>query len=94
MRFGKLQALEARALNGGSRLFRRGVDGSGVSELKSETVSQIRDATKEVMARANESLARQRAKDRPGAIPPSNSSSVPAGSFSARGETAPASNAR
>ena len=86
--------LEARALNGGSRLFRRGVDGSGVSELKPDTLSQIRAATKDVMARANESLARQRAKDRPGAIPPSDSSSFAADSFSGRGETTPAASAR
>jgi Sulfotransferase domain len=91
MRFGKLQALEARALNGGSRLFRRGVEGSGVSELKPETLSQIRAKTKEVMARANESLAQQRSKDRLLQMAPANSSSFAADSISERGETAPAS---
>ena len=62
MRFGKLQAMEAKALHGGSRLFRRGVDGSGESELKPETLSQIRAAGKDLMARANERLERQRLK--------------------------------
>jgi hypothetical protein len=94
MRFGKLQAMEARALNGGSRLFRRGVDGSGVSELKPDTLSQIRSATKDVMARANESLARQRSKERPGLISQSNPSSFADGSHSERSETVPASSPR
>src|SRR5580658_5497619 len=82
MRFGKLQALEARELNGGSRLFRRGVDGSGVSELKPETLAQIRAATRDVMARANESLAQQRSKDRSGPVAPSEAPSFAAGSYS------------
>src|SRR5580658_8085787 len=94
MRFGKLQAKEARELNGGSRLFRRGVDGSGVSELKPETLAQIRVATREVMARANESLARQRAKERSGTVAQANPTSFAAGAFSGRGETAPASSTR
>jgi Sulfotransferase domain len=94
MRFGKLQALEARALNGGSRLFRRGVDGSGVSELKPETLAQIRAATRDVMARANESLARQRSNERSGLAAQANASPPTDGSFSGRSETAPASSSR
>ena len=94
MRFGKLQAMEARALNGGSRLFRRGVDGSGVSELKPETLAQIRAATRDVMARANESLARQRAIERPGPMAQANATSREAGSFEGRSETAPAASTK
>jgi hypothetical protein len=91
MRFGKLQAMEAKALSGGSRLFRRGVDGSGASELKPETLSRIRAATKDLMARANQSLARQRLKDRPEPAPQSSSSTFPADSRRGSGETTPAS---
>jgi len=90
MRFGKLQAMEARALNGGSRLFRRGVDGSGVSELKPETLAQIRAATRDIMARANESLARQRSKERSGTAAQANSASFASGARSERPETTPA----
>ena len=62
MRFGKLQAMEAKALNGGSRLFRRGVDGSGVSELKPETLAEIRSVSKDLLARGRERLAQQKLK--------------------------------
>jgi len=73
MRFGELQAMEARTLHGGGRLFRRGVEGSGALELKPDTLSQIRAATKELLARATQSLARQRLNDRAEPPPPSSS---------------------
>jgi hypothetical protein len=94
MRFGKLQAMEAQALNGRSRLFRRGIAGSGVSDLKPDTLSQIHDATKDVMARANESLARQRLKALPLPVAQSSASSFAAGSYNGRGEIATASSAQ
>jgi hypothetical protein len=87
MRFSNLQAMESRALNGDSRQFRRGVDGSGALELKSDTLFQIRAATKDVMARANESLARQRTKESRGPAFQSKPSSLAAGSCSGRGKT-------
>ncbi len=59
MRFGKLQALEARTIRGGSRYFRRGVNGSGASELKPETLSAIEDASRGLMLRARDRLASQ-----------------------------------
>jgi len=80
MRFGKLQAMEAGDLNVGSRLFRRGVAGSGASELKPDTLSQIRAATKDVVARANQNLERQRLKDRPEPVGQSSPSSFAADS--------------
>jgi hypothetical protein len=94
MRFGNLQAMEARSYRGGSRIFRRGVKGSGTSELKPDTLSQIRAASKDVMARANESLARQRLKDRPGPTPQSLSSSLTADLHHRRGGTPSASGTR
>jgi hypothetical protein len=42
--------------------FSTGSDDSGALELKPETVSKIRDATQHLFARANESLARQAAR--------------------------------
>jgi hypothetical protein len=57
--FSKLKAVEAKTLNGGIPFFRRGSDGSGAEELKPETLRKIRDAAQQLMARANESLARQ-----------------------------------
>ena len=59
MQFGKLQATEAKTLGGRVPFFRRGSDGSGSLELKTETVAKIQDATKDQFARANELLARQ-----------------------------------
>ena len=59
MQFGKLKAMEAKTLDGRLPFFRRGNEGSGTVELKPETLSKIRDATQHLMARANESLARQ-----------------------------------
>jgi Sulfotransferase domain len=59
MKFGNLQAMEAKTLGGRIPFFRRGSDGSGSKELKPETLSRIRDATQHVFARANERLARQ-----------------------------------
>ncbi|HEY3861279.1 MAG TPA: sulfotransferase domain-containing protein [Verrucomicrobiae bacterium] len=94
MRFGKLQAMEARALNGGSRLFRRGVDGSGVSELKPETLAQIRAKTKDLMTRAYDSLARQKAKHPVELKAPSNPAGFAPGSVGRQGETAPAASAK
>jgi len=93
MRFGKLQAMEERSFNVGGRLFRRGVEGSGASELKPETLSQIRAATKDIVARANQSLARQRWKERPEPAPPSSASELAADSHNRCGETTPASSA-
>jgi len=92
MRFGKLQAMEAKALNGGSRLFRRGVDGSGESELKPETLSQIRAVSKDLMARAHEMLARQRLKYSGNRSP--DSSTIVDGARNGHGEVAPISSAR
>jgi hypothetical protein len=59
MQFGKLKAMEAKTLDGRIPFFRRGSDGSGSLELKPETLSKIREATKHQFSRANESLARQ-----------------------------------
>jgi len=59
MQFGKLKAMEAKTLGGKFPFFRRGSEGSGTVELKPETLSKIRDATQHLIARANESLARQ-----------------------------------
>jgi hypothetical protein len=59
MEFSKLKALEAKTLGGRFPFFRRGSEGSGTVELKPETLSKIRDATQHLIARANESLARQ-----------------------------------
>jgi hypothetical protein len=61
MRFGKLQALEARDLADKQPVFRRGRTGSGSQELKAATVSEIRRRTDELLAQASECLARQRA---------------------------------
>jgi hypothetical protein len=84
MLFAKLQAREAKALEGRTPLFRRGYEkgfpyatqlrpgkvpffrkgseGAGRTELKPETLGKIRDATQDLFARANESLARQSAR--------------------------------
>ena len=94
MRFGKLQAMEAMAFNAGSRLFRRGVVGSGASELKPDTLSIIRTATKDLMVRAKESLARQRLKDRSEPAPQSSSSPLTADPHNQCNETTPASGTR
>ena len=63
MEFSKLQAMEAKTLDGRIPFFRRGCDGSGTVELKAETLSAIREATQGLVARANESLARQSSRD-------------------------------
>jgi len=63
MKFGKLQAMEAKTLDGRVPFFRRGSDGSGSAELKPETLSKIRDATNHLVARANERLARQSSRN-------------------------------
>jgi hypothetical protein len=63
MQFSNLQALEARTLEGRIPFFRRGRDGSGILELEPDTVAQIRAATKHLVARANDSLARQGIKN-------------------------------
>jgi alcohol sulfotransferase len=59
MEFSKLKAMEAKTLGGRIPFFRRGSHGSGALELKPETLSEIRNASKHLLARANESLARQ-----------------------------------
>ncbi len=61
--FSKLQAMEAKTLGGKIPFFRRGRSGSGSQELKAETLSKIRDATQHLMARGNESLARQASRN-------------------------------
>jgi hypothetical protein len=64
MQFGKLQARQDKNYSGGSKVFRRGVQGSGASELKPETVAQIRAETQDLMARAQACLARQASRPR------------------------------
>jgi hypothetical protein len=59
MKFSNLKAMEAKTLGDRVPFFRRGSDGSGSLELKAETLAIIRDATRNVVARANVSLARQ-----------------------------------
>jgi hypothetical protein len=60
MKFSKLQAREAKTLGGKVPFFRRGCDGSGKLELKPETLKIIRESTGELMAKADQHLARQR----------------------------------
>jgi hypothetical protein len=66
MQFKNLQKMEAKTLNGRLPFFRRGLNDSGRLELKQETYSKIREATQHLMARANESLARQQFRSRAG----------------------------
>jgi hypothetical protein len=61
MRFGKLQALEARDLQDKTPVFRMGRNGSGSSELKGATVTEIRRRTDDLLAKAGECVARQKA---------------------------------
>jgi hypothetical protein len=62
MRFGNLQALEARDSADKPPVFRRGCNGSGSKELKAATVAEIRGRTDHLLAQAGECVARQRAK--------------------------------
>jgi Sulfotransferase domain len=57
--FSNLQAMEAKTLGGQIPFFRRGCAGAGAAELKPETLSKIRSATKDLINRADERLARQ-----------------------------------
>jgi hypothetical protein len=59
MKFGKLQAMEAKTLEGKIPFFRRGCSGAGSLELKPDTLSKIRDATQHLISRADEMLALQ-----------------------------------
>jgi hypothetical protein len=68
MQFKNLQKMEAKTLNGRIPFFRRGCNDTGRLELKIETYSKIRDATQHLMARANESLARQASRNRAGRV--------------------------
>jgi hypothetical protein len=70
MRFGKLKAVEAKTLGHRIPFFRRGTDGSGKLELKPETLAKIQEDTKQVFARANDRLARQKARSSGGASSP------------------------
>jgi hypothetical protein len=92
MQFGKLQAMEAKTLDGRIPFFRRGSDGSGSVELKPETLSKIRDAAKQVFARANESLARQSLRNK--AVQDAPSFSTEPRSPNGQAAVIPASNAR
>ncbi len=57
--FSNLQAMEAKTLGGQIPFFRRGSAGAGALELKPETLSQIRSATRELIQRADERLTNQ-----------------------------------
>ena len=61
MQFSNLKAMEAKTLGSRVPFFRRGCDGSGKLELKPETLKIIRESTAELMAQADQHLARQQA---------------------------------
>ena len=63
MRFGNLQALEARDSAARPPVFRRGRTGSGSTELKPATVTEIRRRTNDLLAKADECVARQNPRD-------------------------------
>jgi hypothetical protein len=92
--FSKLQAAEAKTLGGKIPFFRRGREGSGGLELKPETLSKIRDATAEMFARANKSLARQAAATQAALEESSRIFSPKANSRNGHAEILPASRGR
>jgi hypothetical protein len=94
MQFSKLQAVEAKTLGGRIPFFRRGSEGSGALELKPETLSKIRDATHQLFARANESLARQAARHQAVREETPPSFSVEPNPSNRHAEAIPASNIR
>jgi hypothetical protein len=61
MRFGNLQALEARDSSARPPVFRRGRTGSGSTELKAATLTEIRRRTNDLLTKAGECVARQKA---------------------------------
>jgi hypothetical protein len=78
MEFGKLRNMEAgiggefrpypgrsdaKTLETAIPFFRRGQDGAGARELKPETLTEIRAATKLLLQRANDNLARQKMRN-------------------------------
>jgi hypothetical protein len=64
-RFSKVQALEPGFDLQYKPLLRQGRDGSGQRELKQETLTVIREKTADLLAQANEHVARQRARFNP-----------------------------
>jgi hypothetical protein len=70
MRFENLKNMEAKTLGDRIPFFRRGCDGASGLELKPETLSKIRDATRHVFARANDRLAAQSSRAQAGRIMP------------------------
>jgi hypothetical protein len=94
MEFGKLQAVEAKTLKGGIPFFRRGREGAGKQELKPETLSKIRDATRDLFARANERLARQSSRNQPVREGFSSAFSVEPNSLKGRALATPAPDVR
>jgi hypothetical protein len=78
MRFANLKALEARDSADRPPVFRRGRNGSGSQELKAATVSEIRRSTDNLLAKAGECVARQKARNG-FSSKPVTSESVPAG---------------
>jgi hypothetical protein len=94
MQFSNLKAMEAKTLGGRIPFFRRGCDGSGRLELKPETLAKIRDATRHLVARADESLARQASGHQTVRVRPSPPFSVEANCRNGRAEVIPLSNGR